>query len=550
MRTLIYARKSTAQDGPVEARSVERQIDACRKWAKTNGHEVAHVFSDDGVSGYLFANRPGFQEAMRACEAGDIEGVLIWDLDRFGRNSRRTMESLHELDDLGVEVIDVATGRAVEMDEWGEVGTFVRAKAAEAGRQSIRKHTRAALRRQVEQGFAVGCPPLGYTHVGPRKQKKLVVEPKEAALVQRLFAAVASGTPISTLCRQLNQEGVKHPRAHRNGHGWSATTVKNILERPIYRGEVTWAKTKMVEGRELGKLRKAVDGRTRERANAATDESTWIQHKRPDLRIIDERTAKRVEAMMDKARRSHGGRPPTRSTALLSGGLLQCPTCGGPFQLQHGETKYAVYICARRKRQGTCDNRTRLPVKLTDESVLRALEDDVLSPRAVERVLASLETGPADDRKRLEAERDTARAERDRLVGSIAAGVPAGSVAPAIKEREDQIARLDARLAIAPPEAVDRAAMRKLLKGTVADYSVRLRENPEVARLVLRQLLPAPIVPPRQDNVEVPEYILKWKAGLVPPDGSGSCLVGLTTTVRQRPRNVSRRVAARASRRR
>ena len=40
-----------------------------------------------------------------------------------------------------------------------------------------------------------------------------------------------------------------------------------------------------------------------------------------------------------------------------------------------------------------------------DGAVLRALEDSVLSPRAIESLLASIEAAPEDNRKRLEAER-------------------------------------------------------------------------------------------------------------------------------------------------
>lgn len=81
--------------------------------------------------------------------------------------------------------------------------------------------------------------------------------------------------------------------------------------------------------------------------------------------------------------------------------MLICPKCGSHVESQSG--KY--YACAGRRRQGTCDNKVLIPIKDMDGAVLRALEDSVLSPRAIESLLASIEAAPEDERKRLEAER-------------------------------------------------------------------------------------------------------------------------------------------------
>ena len=164
MRCATYARKSTDErSAPAEARSVERQAEACAERAKANGHAVAEAFSDDGVSGYLFAGRPGFTAMMRSAEAGGVDAVLIWDLDRFGRNSRRTMEALHKLDDAGVEVIDVASGRPVELDGFGEATTYLRTLVAQEFRAGIRKNVRRSSGGRPKRATPRARPPSGTT---------------------------------------------------------------------------------------------------------------------------------------------------------------------------------------------------------------------------------------------------------------------------------------------------------------------------------------------------------------------------------------------------
>jgi hypothetical protein len=76
----------------------------------------------------------------------------------------------------------------------------------------------------------------------------------------------------------------------------------------------------------------------------------------------------------------------------------------------------------------------------------------------------------------------------DRLVGSLAAGVAAETIAPAIKAREAEIARLDVPLRAprhAPPN-IDK--LRKALRQRQAQWKAELRsDDPAVARLVLRR---------------------------------------------------------------
>ena len=111
MIAAIYARKSTTQDIAEEAKSVTRQVDGGRAFITTRGWTLddAHVYTDDGVSGALFANRAEFQRMMRDATAGVFEAVVFYDLDRFGRNAR------NRLDPADAER-SVATGRRLSVD--------------------------------------------------------------------------------------------------------------------------------------------------------------------------------------------------------------------------------------------------------------------------------------------------------------------------------------------------------------------------------------------------------------------------------------------------
>lgn len=48
MRLAVYIRVSSAEQ--VEGYSLDAQEDACRKWAASNGYDVAHLFVEPGQS--------------------------------------------------------------------------------------------------------------------------------------------------------------------------------------------------------------------------------------------------------------------------------------------------------------------------------------------------------------------------------------------------------------------------------------------------------------------------------------------------------------------
>jgi hypothetical protein len=153
--------------------------------------------------------------------------------------------------------------------------------------------------------------------------------------------------------------------------------------------------------------------------------------------------------------------------------MLICATCGGHFEARKNPLKPSrktaallppngrgghpghVYICStRRRKPGVCPNTLALPIADTDDAVLDIIEGEILGTRYIRELLALVDRGEADNSAQLRVERDRLQSEVDNLVKSIAAGVPADTVAPAIKERNAGIGKLDARInrpRVAPP---------------------------------------------------------------------------------------------------
>jgi len=183
--------------------------------------------------------------------------------------------------------------------------------------------------------------------------------------------------------------------------------------------------------------------------------------------------------------------------------MLICPTCKGHFEAI--KYPFPAYVCAtRRRKPGSCPNYLTLPMAETDNVVLDMLEGDVLGTKFVEELLGMVDRGHVEDRSRLAADRERLRAEVKHLVQSIAAGVPADTVAPEIRLRELEISRLEVRLRTPLPEAPRIEELRGALLQRAEDWRATLRKEPEVARVLVRRLI-GPLV--LYDESTRPDFI-------------------------------------------
>lgn len=100
-----------------------------------------------------------------------------------------------------------------------------------------------------------------------------------------------------------------------------------------------------------------------------------------------------------------------------------------------------------------------------------------------------VETVP-DETGRLTADRDRLRKELNNLVESIALlGIGAATVGPKIKEREAELAKVEAKLRRPRPERPNADKVRAALLQRASEWRETLRAEPKVARLVLRRMI-------------------------------------------------------------
>src|SRR5437763_256131 len=103
MRAAIYLRVSTEEQR--ERQTIATQREFASRYCDLHGIPVAAIYADDGVSGALALEaRPAGAELLAAAAGGTFDAVLVYRLDRLGRDPRLLLNAIHTLEGRGVQL--------------------------------------------------------------------------------------------------------------------------------------------------------------------------------------------------------------------------------------------------------------------------------------------------------------------------------------------------------------------------------------------------------------------------------------------------------------
>jgi DNA invertase Pin-like site-specific DNA recombinase len=150
LRVALYARVSTH-----DQQTLPLQIRALNEYAAKRGWTIATQIKEVGSGA---SQRELRTTLIAAARRREIDVVLVWRLDRWGRSVADLVSTLQELQHLGVgfvsltEALDLTTpaGRAMA----GLLAVF-----AEFERDILRERVRAGLAHARQQGRQLGRPP-------------------------------------------------------------------------------------------------------------------------------------------------------------------------------------------------------------------------------------------------------------------------------------------------------------------------------------------------------------------------------------------------------
>lgn len=328
IRVCAYARVSTM---------TEKQQDSLTNQQSYYNHfyqnkkdvEFIGVYYDQGISGKL-AKRPGFQQMLEDCRAGKIDVIHTKSISRFARNTEVLLTVSRELKAIQVDIFFEEQNLHTLSNE-GEVMLTVLASYAEEELRSMSENQLWAFQKKFQRGELVINTKrfLGYDK---DENGELIINPKEAKIVKRIFSLYLSGMGGHSIAKLFNKEKV--PTVDQKQ--WHSTTVLNILKNEKYKGDALLQKYYFAEINKKQRLNKGQVQQylIRDNHEAIVSRDDW------------DAVQKRLQQFQEK----HATANCLQRYPLS--GLLKCEHCGSTLKRQKYYKGKVVWVCSKYIREG------------------------------------------------------------------------------------------------------------------------------------------------------------------------------------------------------
>ena len=241
VRCAIYTRKSTEDGLEQEYNSLDVQYDACTAYALSQRHEGWTVtkdrYDDGGYSGGTL-ERPGLKRLMADIEAGKVDIILLYKIDRLTRSLSDFAKIVEILDRKGASFVSI-TQSFNTTTSMGRLTLNMLLSFAQFEREVTGERIRDKIYASKRKGIWMGGPvPLGYDVV----ERKLVVNGAEAEQVGAIMQMYLTVSSVPELVEQLARNGSHTKIQYRKdgetkgGVHFKRGNLYHLLSNRIYRG--------------------------------------------------------------------------------------------------------------------------------------------------------------------------------------------------------------------------------------------------------------------------------------------------------------------------
>lgn len=314
--------------------SIEGQAAEAHKWAAEHDVQILREYADRKISGRS-DDRAEFQTMLKELDKIRPTYLILWKLDRMGRNREELAFNKHKCKKAGVKIVYVA--ETIPDTPEGVILESVMEGMAEYYSLQLSSNIRRGQRNAAAKCQVIGGRKiLGYR---TGADKRYEIDPNEAAVVREIFRRYADGETQSDIARWLNSAG---HRTQRNTL-YTVNSLRTLLKNEKYTGVYLWKDEVRVEGG----------------MPAIIEREVW------------EKAQKRM-----RTNKAAPSKREDRSEFLLTGKLF-CGHCGGSMSGTSGTsrsgTPHYYYTCASRHKKtgGNGCKKKNVRKDWIEETVLR-----------------------------------------------------------------------------------------------------------------------------------------------------------------------------------
>ncbi len=368
VRCAIYTRKSVEDGLQQEFNSLDAQREAGEAYIasqKANGWVCLPEHYDDGGWSGGNMNRPALKRLLADIEAGLIDTVVCYKIDRLSRSLVDFAELQNVFDKYHTSFVSV-TQEINTTSSSGRMMLNILMTFAQFEREVITERVKDKIAASKKKGkFCGGVPPFGYKS----EKQKLYIIPEEASTVKLIYEKYLALESVKDTVCEINRLGLKSREWVAASTGkkhaarkWNITTIYRILSNPVYAGIIKHYDT-------------FYDG----------------EHEA----IIPREQWEKVQALMNV----NGGGKRTgvyRKQPHAFNGLIRCGHCNcalTPYYTKKKGKKYCYYTCQKSAKEPDHECKlTRIPAGDLEQAVLQQLAGLFRAPAILRATLAAVRT--------------------------------------------------------------------------------------------------------------------------------------------------------------
>src|SRR3954464_4674789 len=243
VRCAVYTRKSSEEGLEQDFNSLDAQREACEAYILSQKHEgwlaLPQMYDDGGVSGGTM-DRPALKRLLTDIEAGGIDTVVVYKVDRLTRSLSDFAKIVDVFDRHHVSFVSI-TQSFNTTSLMGRLTLNMLLSFAQFEREVTGERIRDKIAASKKKGIWVGgIVPLGYEV----RERKLVIREEEAQTVRLIFERYLSLGSLPALQRDLRERGiVTRRRRLSSGRTIGGVPLTNgplahVLRNRVYLGEL------------------------------------------------------------------------------------------------------------------------------------------------------------------------------------------------------------------------------------------------------------------------------------------------------------------------
>ena len=420
MRTAaFYGRYSCSSQ---TEQSIEGQLSVCSQYAKNNDIVIVDTYIDRAQTG-TNDNRAEFQRMLKDSATASWDILLVYAIDRFGRNAIEVAINKQKLKTNGKVLISATQRTSDNIDGTKNLDGILLENVyigiAEYYSAELSQKVLRGLQENLKKGlFCGGIVPYGYKVI----DKVVHIDEPTANVVREIFEWYSSGKSINWIINHLHGKGIMH-----KGKPFLPNSIYAMLKNEKYTGVLK------VKGVTYTNIYPA---------------------------LIDEEMFKHVKTRLDQR---HFGKNHVKVDYLLKNKLV-CGYCGKPISSECGKShtgqmKYYYKCIGRKKYKNDCEKKTMRKDEL-EQFVIYHIIEALNAPGIKDAIVESIYSRQLQEQKAqsvlqlLNKELKQVQQSLNNVMNAIEQGVITTTTTKRLKELESKQQDLEEKIAMEKAKSI------------------------------------------------------------------------------------------------